>query len=151
MRVFRSTAGFSMAELSVVLVVIGILTAVGLPEFLSYWQRATLRAGAEEVATVLNGARQLAITSNSTVCVTAATTTLQYHVGACGNATYVGPGTNAAGDIILATGVRVANNPLVTFTYLGGAGTNGVYTVTNPVNNTTQTVTVSVSGRITIP
>lgn len=143
--------GFSMIELMVILAVIGIVAAFALPSFLTYWQGATLRAGSEELMTVLNDARQLAIASNNTVCVTTATTTIQYHVGACGNATYVGPGTDNAGDIRLASAVQITNNPQVTFTYLGGASTSGVYNVQNPVNGTVQTVTVTASGRITIP
>jgi prepilin-type N-terminal cleavage/methylation domain-containing protein len=142
--------GFSMVELLVILAVIGMVAVFALPSFLTYWQGATLRAGSEELKTVLNGARQLAITSNNTVCITT-TTTIQYHVGACGSATYVGPGTDSAGNITLTSAVQIANNPQVAFTYLGGASTSGVYTVRNPVNGTTQTVSVTASGRITVP
>jgi prepilin-type N-terminal cleavage/methylation domain-containing protein len=143
--------GFSMTELMVVVAVIGIIAVLGIPSFVTYWQSATLRAGAEELMTVLNDARQLAIASNTTVCVTASTTTIQYHVGACGNAAYVGPGTDSSGNMRLASAVQITNDPQVAFTYLGGASTAGAYTVRNPVNNTTQTVTVTASGRITVP
>jgi len=143
--------GFSLVELMVILAVVGIVAAFAFPSFVTYWQGATLRAGSEELATVLNNARQLAITSNNTVCVTATTTTIQYHVGACGNATYIGPGTDNAGNIKLTSAVQITNNPQVAFTYLGGASTSGVYNVRNAVNNTVQTVTVTASGRITIP
>jgi prepilin-type N-terminal cleavage/methylation domain-containing protein len=143
--------GFSLVELMVVVAVIGIVAVVGLPVFVTYWQGATLRAGSEELTTVLNNARQLAIASNNTVCVTTSTTTIQYHVGACGNATYVGPGTDGAGNITLTSAVQITNNPQVAFTYLGGASTSGVYTVRNPVNSTQQTVSVTASGRITTP
>jgi type IV fimbrial biogenesis protein FimT len=143
--------GFSMTELMVVVAVIGIIAVLGIPSFVTYWQGATLRAGAEELMTVLNGARQLAISSNGTVCVTTSTTTIQYHVGACGNAAYVGPGTDSSGNMRLSSAVQITNNPQVAFTYLGGASTAGAYTVRNPVNNTTQTVTVLASGRITVP
>jgi type IV fimbrial biogenesis protein FimT len=143
--------GFSMVELLVILAVIGIVSAFALPSFLTYWQGATLRAGAEELVTVLNEARQLAITSNNTVCVTTTTTTIQYHVGACGNATFIGPGTDSSGNIKLTSAVQITNNPQVTFTYLGGAGASGIFSVRNPVNSTTQTVSVTPSGRITIP
>ena len=143
--------GFSLVELMVILAVIGIVAAFAVPSFVTYWQGATLRAGSEELVTVLNNARQLAITSNNTVCVTSTTTTIQYHVGACANATYIGPGTDNSGNIKLTSPVQITNNPPVTFTYLGGAGVSGVYTVRNAVNNTVQTVTVTASGRITIP
>ena len=141
-----------MTELMAVVAVIGILAVLAMPMFLTYWRAATLRAGAEEVATILNEARQTAISSNNTVCVTRSTvTTLQYHVGACGNAAYVGTGTDTNGDIRLTTAVQITNDPQVTFTYLGAATPGGIYTVQNPVNAATQTVTVVTSGRITIP
>lgn len=147
----NAARGFSMVELMVVVAVIGIVAAFGLPTFVTYWQGATLRAGAEELMTVLNNARQLAIASNSTVCVTTSTTAIQYHVSTCGSATYVGPGTDGSGNIRLTSAVQITNNPQVAFTYLGGASTGGVYTVRNPVNSTTQTVSVTASGRITMP
>ena len=147
----KDARGFSMVELMVILAVMGIVSAFALPSFLTYWQSATLRAGSEELRTVLNDARQLAIASNNTVCVTSSTTTIHYRVGACGNTAYVGPGTDSSGSIRLVTAVRITNNPQVTFTYLGGASTSGAYTVQNPVTGTTQTVTVTASGRITIP
>jgi type IV fimbrial biogenesis protein FimT len=143
--------GFSMVELLVLVAIIGIVSAFALPSFVTYWQGATLRAGAEELMTVLNDARQLAIAQNNSVCVTTSTTTIQYHVGTCGAATYVGPGTDTSGNKRLASAVRITTDPQVVFTYLGGASTAGSYSVQNPVNNTVQTVTVTASGRITIP
>ena len=144
--------GYSLTELAVVIAVIGILAVLGLPMFVTYLRAATLRAGSEEMATILNDARQLAISSNSTVCVTrTSATSLSYHVGACGNAAYVGAGTDTAGNVNLSTAVQVTTDPQVTFTYLGAATPGGVFTLQNPVNGATQTVTVLTSGRITIP
>ena len=60
-------------------------------------------------------------------------------------------GTDNSGNIKLTSAVQITNNPQVAFTYLGGASTSGVYNVRNAVNNTVQTVTVTASGRITIP
>ena len=153
MRVTRvfDARGFTIMELMVDALIIGILSALALPMFLSYYRGATLRAGAEEVVTVLNTARQLAITANNTVCVSATTTSLQYHVGACASTTYVGPGTDTNGNIALTTPVQITNDPQVTFSYLGGATVNGAYNVRNPVDGAVQTVTVTSSGRISIP
>ena len=146
------TGGFTLMELVVVIAVIGILAVLGLPMFVTYYRAATLRAGAEELATILNDARQFAISSNNSVCITRdSVTTVRYHVGTCGAAAYVGTGTDTNGDVRLSTAVQITNDPQVTFTYLGAATPGGVYTVQNPVNGATQTVTVVTSGRITIP
>jgi prepilin-type N-terminal cleavage/methylation domain-containing protein len=149
----RSTArGYTLTELIVVIAVIGILAVLGLPMFLTYWRAATLRAGSEELVTVLNNARQLAISSNNIVCVTrSAATSVQYHVGSCGSAVYIGQNTDGNGNVNLATAVQIANDPRPIFTYLGAAPPGGVFTVQNPVNGSTRTVTVMASGRITTP
>src|SRR2546422_10521811 len=57
-------AGFSLAELIVVVAMIGLLATLGLPQFMSYWRSAPTTAGASELATALSHARQLAITGN---------------------------------------------------------------------------------------
>lgn len=150
-RHLTNARGFTMMELMVVCVVIGIMSAIGIPMFLTYYRSAILRAGAEEVMVILNDARQLAINQNTTVCVSASTTSLQYHVGSCASATYVGPGTDASGNIKFQSAVQISNNPQVTFSYLGGATVSGAYTVLNPMNNGTMTVTVNAAGRISIP
>jgi prepilin-type N-terminal cleavage/methylation domain-containing protein len=146
--------GYTMAELMVVVCVIGILSAIGIPSFVSAWRSATLTAGAQELATILNAARQLAISGNGSVCVTTAATpgaSVQYRPGGCGSAIWIGPGTTATGLITLATPVQIANDPRITFGYLGGVTAAGVYTVRDPVNGQTRTVSVATSGRITIP
>jgi Tfp pilus assembly protein FimT len=136
----------------VVVGVIGIVTTISVPYFVTYWRAATLRAGAQELATALNGARQLAITRNSSVCVTNDSTTVQYRIGGCGATPWTGPMTNGAGAIRLSNGVRVTGataNPI--FTYLGAASPGATFTVQNPQNGSTMTVTVAGSGRVTIP
>ena len=79
-----------MTELIVVIAVIGIIMAVSVPTLWTYFRTATLRGAAEELVTVLNGARQLAIRANSTVCVTNDGTRVQYHLSTCGAATWKG-------------------------------------------------------------
>jgi Tfp pilus assembly protein FimT len=147
-----ASKGFSATELIVVAGVIGIITAVTVPFFVSYWRAATLRAGAQELATVLNGARQLAITRNNNVCVTNDGSSVHYRIGGCGNAPWTGPSTDAAGAIPLSNRVRVTGataNPI--FNYLGAASPAATFTVFNPQDGATLTVTVAGSGRITIP
>jgi Tfp pilus assembly protein FimT len=147
-----------MTEIIVVVAIIGILMAVGLPALWTYFRTAALRAGAEELVTVLNGARQLAIRMNTTVCVTNDTTNVQYRVGTCAAPVpWTGPGTDGAGNLRLSNGVVAGGTPNLCYGYLG-AGTNlvagcansGVFTVSNPGGGATLTVLVASTGRARI-
>lgn len=143
--------GFSLVEILVVVAVIGIVMVLGLPFFISYWQSATLKAGAQELVSVLNTGRQLAIKQNTSVCVKQQNgTEVQYVVGSCTGTVWIGSGTDANGWIKLQNSIQVTNNPQVIFTYLGAATPAGTYTVTNPVNAGTLSVIVAASGRISI-
>lgn len=137
-----SERGFSVAELIAIVAVVGVLFALGIPTFVSAWRASAVRAGAEEVATLLNGARQLALNRNEPVCVTLGAGTVQYRPGTC----VATPVT----QVRLASNVTVAANQNVVFNYLG-AGTPGtIYTVTNPQDGRTLSVNVSGSGRVSI-
>jgi type IV fimbrial biogenesis protein FimT len=143
--------GFSFIELSVVMAVIGVAMAISVPFFLTYWQSSTLKAGAEELVTVLNGARQLALSRNQSVCVTNNATTVAYHLSTCGAAAWTGGGTESDGSIRLANGVRVsAATANATFNYLGAAGTGATYTVLHAPSSRALCVVVAPSGRITV-
>jgi Tfp pilus assembly protein FimT len=141
-------------ELVVVVAIIGIIMAVSMPLFLSYWRASALKAGAEELSAILNGARQLAIKENTSVCVKRNGTSVTYVVGVTpvcvGGTVWVGVGTTSSGDIVLANNVRVSTGDTVVFTYLGAASTGGDYTVTNPTDGKTMKVTVASTGRVRI-
>ncbi|MBI5628269.1 MAG: hypothetical protein HY953_05065, partial [Candidatus Rokubacteria bacterium] len=105
--------GFSVVELLVLIAVIGILTAVSTPAFLSYLRSATLKAGAQELATIINQGRQIAISKNTTVCVMQAGNKVQLLTGGCGGTVWTGPGTDASGRFTLQNGINVTSNPQV--------------------------------------
>ena len=46
----RGIAGFSLTEALVVLAAIGIMSAIAIPTFVTYWQAQAIRASAQEVA-----------------------------------------------------------------------------------------------------
>jgi prepilin-type N-terminal cleavage/methylation domain-containing protein len=160
--------GFSLAELIVVCAVIGILTAVGMPTFITYWRQSQLKGGAQELVSLLNQGRQIAIKENESVCIKPSASTgsygtqLQYlRDSACSASStctatsnvspciWVGPGTDANGYITLSNRIEMNASTNVVFGYLGSATTAGTYTV-RAMDNTsgTSTVTVAASGRI---
>ncbi len=156
----RRGDGFSLAELLVVVGLIGLLAAASLPYFVTYWQRAKLRAGAEELATLVNQARQIAISDNCAVTVNLSSNRVQFSLGtACPRPSYCGslpcnwrgPGTDGNGNFTLANGELVTAataNPV--FSYLGAATSFGTFTVRNPTDGRTLSVVVASSGRVTI-
>jgi len=139
-----------MIELVVVVAIIGIIMAIGLPLFLTFWQTSTLKAGAEELAAIVNGGRLLAIKENQSVCVSSGGSTVRYLVGGCGGTVWTGPGTDGSGNIRLANSVTVSSTTNVVFSYLGAATTAGTFTVQNPVDGRTLSVVVASTGRVTI-
>jgi prepilin-type N-terminal cleavage/methylation domain-containing protein len=152
-----NTRGFSMIELLVVLAVVGILAALGYPYVSTYLRAASLRAGAQELATIVNGGRQLAITRNANVCVLVNNNQAMYRilVGA-GNpctagAVYTGVETQDDGRIPLSNNIQItATTANVVFSPLGAATTAGTYTVHNPDGGANLGVVVSASGRVRI-
>ena len=145
--------GFTLAELLVVIGMIGILSILATPSFLSYYQSSTLQAGAQELATAINRGRQLAISRNTTVCVQLSGTNITMRTAVCSTGTlYTGPETDGNGVIRLTNGMRVsfAGGTSVVFNNLGAATTANNFTVTNPVTNLTRSVVVSASGQVSV-
>jgi prepilin-type N-terminal cleavage/methylation domain-containing protein len=156
-RIVTARVGFTLSELIVVVAILGIVSALSVPSLWTYIRTATLRAGAEEMVAVLNGARQLAIRANTTVCVVNDGTRAQYRLASCSGTAWTGPGTDPAGNIRLANQLRVGGTPHLCFNYLGaGAATpspcaaNGTLTVTNPSGGATLGVVMATTGRLRV-
>ncbi len=147
--------GFSLVDLTVTLAIMGIIAMVAWPYVQGFLQAARVKAGAQELATVVNGARQLAIARNTLVCLVLNANNATYVVGtsaACGGGTtYTGAGTRADGTIPLSNNMQIsAATANVVFTNLGAASTAGTFTVRDPQTNKTLNVVVAASGRVTI-
>jgi prepilin-type N-terminal cleavage/methylation domain-containing protein len=141
--------GVSLAELIMVMAIIGLVAAASTPWLITYWRSATLKAAAEELAAGLNRGRQLAISQNQSVCIEVVGTRYRYRLNGCGGTIWTGPGTDANGLYGLANNVTLAANANPVFDYLGAA-TGATLTVTNPPDATILKVVVSVSGRVRI-
>ena len=153
--------GYTVVELVVIVGILALIMAASMPLLIGYWRTSTLKAGAQELQALLNGARSLAIKSNSPVCITSDGTSpnygtkITYHLSTCAAAAWTGTGTASDGSITLENAVQVmAPSTSVIFTTLGAAspptGVSGDFKVRNPVNNGTATVKVATSGRINI-
>jgi prepilin-type N-terminal cleavage/methylation domain-containing protein len=163
--------GFSLAELIVVVAVIGVLMVVGMPTFISYQRNAAIRGGAQELVALLNQGRQFAVKENQTVCVNSDVafpnygTKLQYTLRSgtncaattkCTSNGYTAPcvltfaGSDASGYVTLSNRVEWRQpSSNIYFTYLGAAGI-GATALVRAMDDTasTSTVTVAVSGRV---
>lgn len=147
-RVQGAQSGFSIAELTVVVAIIGILATLATPLFLTYLQTATVRAAAQDIQAFLNQGRQLAIKTNQNVCVHITATAMHYHLGSCAGAAWIGPGTDTTGNINAPDGITLTNTANPVFTNLGAAAPAATYTVAH--GSDTLSVIVSASGRVTI-
>lgn len=147
-----SEAGYSIAELAIVIGIIGVMAALATPSFLTYYQASRLRVAAEEVAAFINQGRQIGIRENVGICVHITPTAMHYHIGNCAEATtkWIGPGTDAAGNIALPEGITVTATADPLFSYLGNATPAATYTVTNTQTLATLSVSVAASGRVRV-
>jgi prepilin-type N-terminal cleavage/methylation domain-containing protein len=150
-RPFRE-AGFSITELVVALAVVGVLFVMTVPFFIRYYQTAAARADVQQVITLFNQARGLAVGQNDFVCVTMPTNTqMLLRLSTCAGTAWTGPGTDGAGKINLPKGFTIWPLNNVTFNYLGAAGAAITYTMTNSTTSKTSTISIALSGRVTSP
>lgn len=140
--------GFSLAELTVVIAVLGSLCVLSLPAFLSYYQSAQVRAAASDVAAQLNLGRQMAIQRNQSVCVSIGAAAPQYYLGTCAGTLLLGATTDAYGNGAAHDGVTLSSTGNPIFTNLGAAAPAATVTVTQ--GSRSLSVIVSASGRVTV-
>jgi Tfp pilus assembly protein FimT len=117
---------------------------------MSFVQSEQTRGAAREVATLLNQARQLAITRNTSYRVEVDTTNNRLRFVKTSDSTaWTGPGTDGSGYMQLANQTKltaVTANPV--FSPLGAANPGGTITVQNAQATSTMNVVVSPAGRI---
>ncbi len=147
-----SQAGFTVAELVVVLALVGLLSVITVPFFVSYYQAAAARADVQTVISIFNQARELAIKQNDRVCVTLPDGShMALRLSNCAGTLWTGAGTDAAGNINLPPGFTITPLNTVTFDYLGASLAAQTYTMTNSTTGGTMTISIGLTGRITSP
>lgn len=146
----QKQTGFSLAELTVILAVIGALLTLSLPAFISYYRTSQVRAAASVIAAYINQGRQLAIQRNQSVCVHIWPDRIHYHLNNnCTGARWVGPGTDANGELTVPNDITPAGGEAApVFSNLGAAAPATTVNVSN--GSYSLNVTVSASGRVTI-
>ena len=145
-------SGYSFVELVITVGMILIITTFAMPSFLSYYRSARVRSGAQVVSAYLNEGRQLAIKTNTPVCVAYTATTMVFRQTNCTGTVINVAGLSASGgSIALPESINLTSSASAIFGSLGNASPGATYTVTDPLSNRTLTVTVAPSGRITIP
>jgi Tfp pilus assembly protein FimT len=157
-RRYANTDGFSFIELVVTIGLISVIGAFTLPMFISFVQAQRTQGAARELAALLNQARHLAITRNSSFSVEVQNTAQGDQVRFCsGTATpcpglnvWTGPGTGANGWMDFASGDRITQSPRITFSSLGAASTAGTMRVQNAAGSGCLDVVVAPAGRIRI-
>jgi Tfp pilus assembly protein FimT len=148
----RDKRGFSLTELVVFIAVVGLLFVMTIPFFVRYYQAAAARADVQQVITLFNQARELAIRQNNTVCVTLPVNTqMVLRLSTCAGTVWTGLGTDGTGNINLPPGFTIGPLNNVTFNYLGAAGGAITYTMTNTTTSGISTISIALSGRVTSP
>ena len=144
-------AGFQLIELVIIVAIIGLLAAISVPFLVSYMRATQLKGSAETVASWLNQGRQLAIRSNQSICANVNGSGMHYRIGGCAGALWIGSGvqTNSSGYVPLPAGITLSVTAPPIFNYLGAATPAATYTISHAGRTTT--VTVSATGRISIP
>jgi prepilin-type N-terminal cleavage/methylation domain-containing protein len=152
-----AAGGFTLVELLAVIALIVVVAAISAPFYLSYHRAQETNGAARELITVLNQARQLAITRSSSFSVEAQgnpQNRLRLCSGAAtpcpGGTIWTGPETDTAGWRVLDNGSRITQNPRITFSSLGAATATGTLRVQNSSATGCLDVVVNPSGRVRI-
>jgi type IV fimbrial biogenesis protein FimT len=153
-KIFKNRKGFTMTEVVVVLSLLGILTAIAIPSFISWLPRHRLQTSARQIYDDLNLAKIRAVRANIDSCITFNIGNGNYTVflDVNGDSTYTnGVDTLIKGPVTLENGVNITAANTCGFNNRGmstAAGPTQV-SLTNPTGVVTN-VNVNTVGNITV-
>ncbi len=148
----KTTRGFTLIELMVVIALIAILTAIAIPSYQTFMVRSRLKGAARQVMSDLMNARMMAVSLNQNVKV---------HIEGDGHTYQIWSDANNDGTVASNEGVNISkdlhqdyhdvalsktNDPI--FNPRGAASQFGTVTVTNSAGS--RNITVAMSGRVAV-
>ncbi|MDE2059128.1 MAG: GspH/FimT family pseudopilin [candidate division NC10 bacterium] len=144
--------GFTLVEVIAIVAIIGIASVAAIPQFVTFLSAMKTRGASQELTTVLQQARELAIARNTNyqVNIDVNANRLQFVDNSTGNV-WIGPGTDAQGFRRLVNQSQLTGapaNPII-FNPLGTAR-GGTITVQNAQGTSSLNVVVSSAGRVQI-
>jgi prepilin-type N-terminal cleavage/methylation domain-containing protein len=142
----RADGGFSLAELLVVLALIGAVVAMGIPLVNEQMRIAEIRSVTDQIAVHLRAARMIAVSKHKDIVVT-------INADPTNSVTY--EGTNGDTREIKMPGrviIKSGSSASITFHSDGSSGATSTVTTESVVSNATErwTLTVNTVGLITV-
>lgn len=134
--------GFSLLEMMIVLVIIGVLTGIGMPAYSSWKQQQAVGNAASSLLAHLKQARSLAVAENRSVSIAFSSTAYTFDADTTGSC---GPCRNEAIDYSQFS-TNLSISPTTTRTFKS-RGTVNSGTMTLSASGNSEAITVNIIGR----
>jgi type IV fimbrial biogenesis protein FimT len=142
----KEQRGFSLLEMMIVVVIIGVLAAIGMPAYSTWKQQQAVSNAASSLLAHLKQARSLAVAENRSVSITFSSTAYTFDADtAISPAPPCGPCRNEAIDYSQFS-TKLSISPTTTRTFKS-RGTANSGTMTLSASGNSEAITVNIIGR----